>query len=173
MDEVVVRPATAGDVDALCDVVIDCVDGGASVSFMAPLDRDRAHSFWTGVLASAASDERVVLVAELDRRGVVGTVQLVFAEPDNQPHRADVAKLLVHRDARGRSIADRLMEAIEAVALDRGRTVLVLDTASGAAERVYERRGWVRVGVVPDYALLPHGGLVDTAYYYKRLSDPS
>ncbi len=170
MGDVLIRTATLDDLEHLCDVLVDCVEGGASVSFMSPLDRGRASDFWRTVLDSAQREERVVLVAVDAELGVVGTVQLVFAEPENQPHRADVAKLLLHRAARGRGVADRLMEAAEDAAWERGRTVLVLDTASAAAERVYERRGWVRVGVVPDYALLPDGGLVDTAFYYKRLT---
>jgi GNAT superfamily N-acetyltransferase len=111
----------------------------------------------------------VLLVAE-DERGIVGTVQLVPAEPDNQPHRADVAKMLVHRRARRQGVGAALLEAAERSARTLGRTLLVLDTASADAERLYERRGWVRVGTVPGYALLPDGGLCDTVFYYRELT---
>jgi ribosomal protein S18 acetylase RimI-like enzyme len=158
----------AAQIDALADVLIDCVEGGASVSFMHPLSRERAVEFWKRVAHDAADGKRALFVVE-DERGVCGTVQLCFDLPENQPHRADVSKLLVHRRARGRGLGDALMRAAEAAARDLGKTLLVLDTASDAAERLYERLGWQRVGVIPGYALLPHGGLCDTALYYREL----
>jgi ribosomal protein S18 acetylase RimI-like enzyme len=115
-----------------------------------------------------AAGERALLVAE-DARGLCGTVQLIFDLPENQPHRADLAKLLVQRRARRPGLGAALMRAAEAAARECGKTLLVLDTASGEAERLYERLGWVRVGVIPGYALLPHGGLCGTTVYYRNL----
>lgn len=152
----------------LAEVLLDCVEGGASVSFMLPMARATALAFWEKVLEAVARGERTLLVAE-DDRGIVGTVQLITDMPENQPHRADVAKLLVHRRARGAGIGRRLMEAVEDAARAQGRRVLVLDTASSTAERLYERLGWQRVGVVPDYAYLPDGALCATAFYYKHV----
>ena len=153
---------------ALADVLLDCVDGGASIGFMHPFERERAEAFWMGVLHSASSGERVVLIAEDDER-VLGTVQVVLAAPENQPHRGEISKLLVRRDARRRGVGEALMRAAEAAALAAGKTLLVLDTGSDDAERLYERLGWQRVGVIPGYALWPRGGLVDTTIYYKWL----
>jgi GNAT superfamily N-acetyltransferase len=155
-------------IDQLADVLLDCVEGGASVSFMLPMARETALSFWRKVADGVARGERTLLVAE-DEEGIVGTVQLITDMPENQPHRADVAKLLVHRRARGAGIGRRLMEAVEEAAREEGRRVLVLDTASSTAERLYERLGWQRVGVVPDYALMPDGAMCATTFYYKHV----
>ena len=125
-------------VENLADVLIDCVDNGASVGFMAPLARDRAVAFWRGVLGAAGRGDRVVLVAEDNATGqVVGTVQVVLAMPDNQPHRAEVAKLLVRREARHRGLGSELMRAAETVARTAGRTLLVLDTATSEIGRAH------------------------------------
>lgn len=160
----------AACVQALADVLIDCVEGGASVSFMLPLPRDRAVAFWRGVADGVARGERALLVAEDHRGRIVGTVQLMMGLPENQPHRADVAKMLVRHDARRRGIAQRLMAALDDAAREAGKTVLVLDTVTGGdAERLYERCGWQRVGVVPTYALLPSGDLCGTSFFYKHL----
>ena len=160
----------ARDVGELADVLIDCVEGGASVSFMLPLARDHALEFWRKVAREAEAGRRVLLVAR-DARGICGTVQLVLDLPDNQPHRADVAKMLVHRRARRQGVGAALMRAAEAAARARGRNLLVLDTVTGSdASRLYERQGWVRVGDIPRYALWPHGGFVGTTYYYRDLS---
>src|SRR2546430_16246394 len=148
-------------IEALADVLIDCVDGGASVSFMHPFTRDRAIAFWRNVAAGVASGKRALLIAE-DQLGLCGTVQLIFDLPENQPHRADLAKMLVHRRARRRGLGAALMRAAESTARECGKTLLVLDTGSGDAERLYERMGWVRVGGIRGYALLPRGGLCDT-----------
>jgi len=158
-------------IPGLADVLMDCVDGGASVSFMLPLPRQKALDFWRGVMDSAHRGERVLLVAEDAVSGVlVGTVQLIFALPDNQPHRADVAKMLVHRSARRRGVGAALMRAAEAAALEAGKDLLVLDTVTGsAAERLYSRLGWQRCGVIPRYALWPKGGYCSTTYFYKDL----
>lgn len=157
-------------VPALAEVLIDCVDGGASVSFIWPLSLEKALAFWRGVAEGVARGERVLLVAEDGAGRIVGTVQLITAMPENQPHRADVAKMLVHRGFRRRGIAQRLMTALDKEALAEGRTVLVLDTVTGGdAERLYRRSGWQRVGEVPGYALMPDGGLCSTTFFYKHL----
>jgi len=155
-------------IDGLADVLIDCVEGGASVSFMHPLPRERAVAFWRRVGQGVAAGERALLIAE-DARGVCGTVQLVLEQPENQPHRAELSKMLVHRRARRRGLGAALMRAAEATARECGKMLLVLDTASADAERLYERQGWVRVGVIPDFALLPRGGLCATTVYYRNL----
>ena len=125
-------------------------------------------AFWRRVAQGVAAGERALLVAE-DARGVCGTVQLVLDLPENQPHRADLSKMLVHRRARRQGLGAALMRAAEATARECGKTLLVLDTAGGDAERLYERLGWMRVGDIPGYALLPHGGLCSTTVYYRDL----
>lgn len=163
--------AAAASVDALADVLMDCVEGGASISFMAPLSRTKAEAFWRGVAAGVGAGERLLLVAEdRDSGAVIGTVQLVLAQPENQPHRADLSKMLVQRSARQRGVGAALMRAAEAEARRAGKTLLVLDTASDPAERLYAREGWVRVGTVPNYALLPDGRPCDTVFFYKDLT---
>jgi GNAT superfamily N-acetyltransferase len=160
----------AACVEALADVLIDCVEGGASVSFMLPLPRAKAVAFWRGVADGVARGERVLLVAEDASGRIVGTVQMILSLPENQPHRADIAKMLVHRSARRRGVARQLMTAIDDAARDEGRTVLVLDTVTGGdAERLYARAGWQRAGVVPKYALMPDGGFCATTFFYKHL----
>ena len=155
-------------IDGLADVLVDCVEGGASVSFMWPLSREKAAAYWRMVARDVAAGGRALMVAE-DGQGVCGTVQLVLDQPENQPHRADLSKMLVHRRARRRGLGEALMRAAEAAARECDKTVLVLDTANPDAERLYERMGWTRVGAVPDYALLPHGGLCRTTFYYRKL----
>lgn len=159
-------------VGALSAVLIDCVEGGASVSFMAPLTRERADAFWRSVAEGVAAGERILLVAKDRADGqIVGTVQVVFAGPENQPHRADIAKMLVHRRARRKGVGAALMRGAEEAARAAGKTVLVLDTVTGSdGERLYTRAGWTRVGVVPDYALWPQGGFCDTTFFYKNLA---
>lgn len=161
----------AEQVGALSAVLIDCVEGGASVSFMAPLTRERADAFWTGVAEGVAAGERILLVAqEPESSRILGTVQVILRQPENQPHRADIAKMLVHRTARRRGVGASLMRAAEAAALAAGKSVLVLDTVTGsAAERLYTRLGWVRAGIIPNYALWPQGGFCDTTVFYKQL----
>lgn len=173
-DDVTVRRVGANEaaayIEKLADVLIDCVEGGASVSFMLPLPREKAVAFWRGVADAVARGDRVLLVAE-DREGdVVGTVQMIMSLPDNQPHRGDIAKMLVHRKARRRGIAQQLMAAMDEAAREEGKTVLVLDTVTGGdAERLYERAGWQRVGTVPKYALMPNGEFCGTTFFYKHL----
>lgn len=154
----------------LAALLIDCVDGGASVSFMQPLPLDEALAFWRDVANSVGRGERELLVAE-DDEGIVGTVQLLLDMPSNQPHRADVLKMLVHRRARRQGLGAALMQGAEEAARERGKSLLVLDTASEEAERLYARLGWQRVGVIPGYALLPQGGLCDTTYFYRVLGN--
>jgi GNAT superfamily N-acetyltransferase len=164
-----VQHPTEAEIAALAEVLIDCVEGGASVSFMHPLGTDKAARFWRDVAAAVERGERALLVAE-DESGIVGTVQLILALPENQPHRADVAKMLVHRRARRRGCGTALMSAVENVARECGKSLLVLDTVThGDAERLYARLGWQRCGVIPGYALWPHGGLCATTYFYRQL----
>ncbi|WP_236024671.1 GNAT family N-acetyltransferase [Arenibaculum pallidiluteum] len=170
-----VRVLDAGEVDgfvpALSEVLIDCVHAGASVSFMAPLTRERADAFWRKVAEGVRSGERALLVAEDTRGHVVGTVQLVLGQPENQPHRADVAKMLVHSAFRRRGIGAMLMTAVEKAALTAGKTLLVLDTVPELdGERLYLRLGWTPVGRVPGFALMPDGRPCDTAFLYKKLA---
>jgi ribosomal protein S18 acetylase RimI-like enzyme len=159
---------TDAELQGLAAVLCDCVEGGASVSFMQPFSTGQSLAFWRGVGASVERGERALLVAE-SAAGIVGTVQVVLAQPDNQPHRGDICKMLVARGARRHGVGALLMAAAETTARACGKTLLVLDTASADAERLYERLGWTRLGVIPGYALLPQGGLCDTTYYYRIL----
>lgn len=169
--DVLVRRVAPGEnvVAGLADVLIDCVEGGASVGFLLPLERERAEAFWASVLETTARGERIVFVAE-ERGTVVGTVQVILAAPENQPHRGEIAKLQVLRRARRRGIAETLMRAAEAAARQAGKSLLVLDTASDDAERLYDRLGWQRVGVIPNYALWPDGAFSQTTIFYKELT---
>jgi GNAT superfamily N-acetyltransferase len=159
---------TEAQVQGLAELLIDCVDGGASVSFMNPLPEPKALDFWRRVADAVAQGERALLVAQ-DATGIVGTVQLILNLPENQPHRADLSKMLVHRRARRRGLGAALLKAAENLARECGRSLLVLDTANGDAERLYTAMGWQRCGVIPDYALLPDGGFCDTTFFYRRL----
>jgi GNAT superfamily N-acetyltransferase len=155
--------------DALAAVLADCVAGGASVSYMAPFSHEQARSAF-GAFASEAEQGRRVIVGALLDGTLVGTVQVILAVPPNQPHRGDIAKLLVHRSARRRGIAQLLMERAELEARAEGKTLLVLDTVTGDnAERLYERLGWTKVGVIPGYALYPDGRPCDTTVFWKGL----
>ena len=157
------------ELEALADVLIDCVEGGASVSFMLPMTRAKALAFWRKVADGAVRGERALLVAE-DAQGIVGTVQVILEQPENQPHRADVAKMLVHRRARRQGAGAALMRAAEREALAEGKTLLVLDTADDTAARLYSRLGWQAAGTIPRYALLPAGGECATTYFYRSLT---
>jgi GNAT superfamily N-acetyltransferase len=162
-------PFADAALDQLAGVLVDCVEGGASVSFMAPLPHDSALAFFRKVSGSVAAGETVLLAATLEGR-IVGTVQLGLDTPPNQPHRADIKKMLVHRAARGRGIGAALMAAAEEEARRRGRWLLVLDTVPGEnGHRLYQRAGWTQTGLVPDYAMFPDGRLCDTAIMWKRL----
>ena len=157
------------ELGGLCELLIDCVEGGASVNFMWPMTRAKAELFWQGVAASLARAERAVIVAEDDRGQLMGTAQAVWAPQENQPHRAEIAKMLVRRNARRHGVGAQVLAAAERAARDAGRTLLVLDTASAEAERLYERAGWQRVGTIPRYALLPDGAFCQTVVFYKDL----
>ncbi|MGL5970086.1 MAG: GNAT family N-acetyltransferase [Kluyvera sp.] len=158
------------NLDALAEVLSHCVHGGASVSFMLPFSTESALAFWRRTAESTARHERVVLVAKDAGQRIVGTVQLVIDQPENQPHRADVAKLLVHESARRKGVARALMQRLEEVAIDTHKTVLVLDTATGSgAEQFYEQCGWHKSGEIPRYALMPDGELTATSIFYKFL----
>jgi GNAT superfamily N-acetyltransferase len=165
------RLRTVGDreVAGLAELLVDVVDGDPGVGFLFPLEPAKAEEFWRGVADDVAAGRRALLVAE-DDAGIVGTVQLGLAQPENQPHRADLAKMLVHRRARRRGLGSALLEAAEQLARDCGKTLLVLDTNTGSdAERLYVRMGWVRVGEIPDYSVQPRGGLRATTVFYKKL----
>ena len=156
-------------VSQLSEVLIDCVHGGASVSFLPPLDRSRADAFWRSVADAVDKRGAIILVAMLGER-IAGTVLVEPAGAPNQPHRADVAKMLVHSDFRRRGLGAALMRAAESHALAAGKTLLVLDTQTGGdAERLYGRLGWQRVGEIPGFALLPEGTACATTIFYKRL----
>ena len=157
------------EVAALSAVLIDCVEGGAGVSFMLPLSAQKARSYWLRMAASVARGERIIFAAE-DASGIVGAVQLVLDMPENQPHRAEVAKMLVHRRARRRGIGAALLKAVEYKAMESGRTLLVLDTVTASdGYRLYSRHGWQRCGEIPGYALSPDGVLCPTTVFFKQL----
>jgi GNAT superfamily N-acetyltransferase len=166
--EELARPATEADVRDLAQLLLDAVASGASVGFLDSLSADDAAAWWRAKLASA--DPRAVFLVARDAEGIAGTVQLLPAAMPNQPHRADVAKLQVHRRARGEGLGRALMDAIESRARAAGFTLLTLDTKLGdVAETLYERTGWTRVGVIPNYALDPDGSSCDTVIFYKQL----
>jgi GNAT superfamily N-acetyltransferase len=155
---------------ALADVLLDCVAGGASVSFMASLTKPEAEAFFERVVDGVEHGERILLAAFVDSE-LLGTVQMITATPPNQPHRGDIAKLLVHRSARGQGVATRLMEQVEEASRSAGKTLLVLDTVTGGdAERLYMRLGWTKSGIIPNYALFPDGGFCDTTVFWKDLA---
>jgi GNAT superfamily N-acetyltransferase len=156
--------------DDLCEVLCDCINGGASLGFMLPFAPKDAEHYWQDVIESVAQG-RTILAVALSEGRAVGTVQVGLAQKPNQPHRGDLMKLLVHRSARGLGVSRKLMAAVEEEAARRGRTLLVLDTATGSeAEAIYPRFGWEKVGVIPDYALWPQGGFCDTTFFYKRIA---
>jgi len=157
------------EIEGLSEVLIDCIEGGASVSFMYPMTRAKAAEFWRDAAESLARGERIVLAAE-DRAGaIVGTIQVLLKQPENQPHRGDVAKMLVHRRARRSGVGALLLAAAERAALAAGKSLLVLDTASPEAERLYARQGWQYCGRIPRYALMPDGEPCATIVMYKDL----
>jgi ribosomal protein S18 acetylase RimI-like enzyme len=168
-----IRELTAAEgrrhIEALAEILLDCVSGGASVSFMASLSRVEAEASFEQVCDGVERGERLLLAAFIDSK-LVGTVQVLLAMPPNQPHRAEIAKLLVHRSARGRGVASQLMAHAEEASRRAGKSLLVLDTATGGdAEKLYERLGWTRTGVIPNYALLPDGTLCATTIFWKEL----
>lgn len=165
-----VAALTPDDIDQLAFLLIDCVEGGASIGFMDPIPPARAREFWTALAPDVEAGHRILLVAT-DTEGICGTVQLVCNLPDNQPHRADLCKLMVHRRARRQGLGAALTRAAESAAQDHARTLLVLDAVTdGPAARLYEQLGWIRVGDVPDFALYPDGRRCSTTYFYRDLS---
>jgi acetyltransferase len=159
-----------GDIDSLATLLCDAVNSGSAVSFLAPLSHEVAHSWWRKQI-EAADPKSVFLVAR-DGKEIVGTVQLHASWAPNQPHRADIAKLIVHRRARGNGIGKQLMEAIEQEASQVGYTLLVLDTRRGCeADSLYRKLGWTEAGIIPNFAINADGsGLHDTVIFYKELS---
>ena len=153
----------------LSEVLIDCVEAGASVSFMLPMTRAKAAAFWQRTAAALASGELRLLVAIDSAGAIIGTVQVLLDQPENQPHRGAIAKMLVHRRARRQGVGAALLRDAERLAYALGKTLLVLDTASGDAERLYARQGWQYCGEIPDYALWPGGGPCATKIFYKFL----
>ena len=173
IDHVAVRRLAGAELrselDGLAAVLADCVAGGASVSYMDPFSHEQARSAFEGFSAEVDQGRRL-LIAAFDDDTVVGTVQVILAVPPNQPHRGEIAKLLVHRSARRRGVAQLLMEHAEAEARAEGKTLLNLDTVTGdPAERLYVQLGWQRVGVIPGYALYPDGRVCDTTIFYKAI----
>ena len=172
--DITVRRLGADDypryIDALCELLAGCIAGGASLGFMAPVEHSALLAFWDHIFEQVAHDERVLLIAEDAEGHALGTVQIVTAQPANQGHRADVSKLLVHPDARRRGIATSLMAAADVAAVDCGKSLLVLDTATGSvAEGMYTRLGWQLCGVIPDYSRLPDGTLCGTTFFFKTV----
>jgi len=168
MIEELVRPVAGADIRDLAALLLDAIDSGASVSFLAPFDMERAQRWWYDTITTA--DDRSIFLVARDWQGILGTVQLRPAWAPNQQHRGDIAKLLVHRRARRQRVGTALMEAIEQRARASGLTLLTLDTKRGdAAERLYVNAGWTRVGVIPNYALNPDGTPCDTVIFYKQL----
>ena len=162
-------PEARAQLDALAAVLVDCVAGGASVSYLAPFSHDQARAAFEAVAAEVEEGRRLLLGAFAEGR-LVGTVQVILALPPNQPHRGEIAKLLVHRSARKRGIAQLLMEHAESEARAAGKTLLVLDAVTGGdAERLYTRLGWTKVGVIPGYALYPDRRPCDTTIFWKAL----
>jgi ribosomal protein S18 acetylase RimI-like enzyme len=161
--------ATAELRPRLGEILIDCVAHGASVGFLDPLSPAEADAYWERVERSVFENRCILFVGAVDGK-VAGTVQLDVGTLPNQPHRATVSKLLVHTSARRRGLGEALMTELERVAAERGRWLLTLDTATGAAARLYERMGWSPAGTIPGYALNPDSTLTDTTFYWKRLS---
>ncbi|MEX1993213.1 MAG: GNAT family N-acetyltransferase [Steroidobacteraceae bacterium] len=158
--------------EMLADLLIETVAHGGSVSFMHPLDRATALAFWADSLAAASRGERIVLGA-WEGDALVGTVTLLLKLPPNQPHRAEISKLMTRMSHRGQGIAASLMREAESSAVAKSRTLLVLDTAAeDGASRFYEKLGYTLSGIIPDYALKPHGGLTATMVYWKRIGIP-
>ena len=153
----------------LSEMLIDTVAHGGSVSFMHPLAPEAADAFWEDALVAAGRDERIILGA-WDGGLLAGTVTLLLDCPPNQPHRAEIAKMMTRRSHRGRGIATALLRRAEDLANERKRTLLVLDTATdGGAAGLYEKHGFTLAGEIPDYAFKPHGGLSGTLFYWKRI----
>ncbi|QGG92878.1 GNAT family N-acetyltransferase [Agrobacterium sp. MA01] len=164
------KDETLGALPDLCETLSDCVEGGASLGFMSPFAPADGETFWRGVADAVGRGEVLLYGAFLGDR-LIGTVQVGFASKPNQPHRGDLMKLLVHRDARGLGLSKALMAVAEQGAAQAGRTLLVLDTAAGElAEALYEKLGWQRSGIIPNYALFPDGRYCDTVIFWKTVA---
>ena len=148
-----------------------CVQAWASIGFMAPFGLEKAEAFWAGIADKVGAGDRLIWTARDESTGaLLGTVQLIIGLPDNQPHRGDVAKLMVSPKARRRGVARQLMLALEDEARARGLRTLVLDTVTGSpADALYRQLGWIEVGPVPDYALFPDGTPCSTTFFYRAL----
>jgi ribosomal protein S18 acetylase RimI-like enzyme len=175
MSEIEIKPLSDAPRirEMLSEILVEVVANGGSVSFMHPLPLDMANAFWEKSLSAAARGERIILGA-FEGENLIGTVTLLLDCPPNQPHRAEIAKMMTRISHRGRGVATALMHAAERLAIERARTLLVLDTATdGGAAALYERLGFTLTGEIPDYALKPHGGLSGTLIYWKRLGEKS
>jgi ribosomal protein S18 acetylase RimI-like enzyme len=173
MSEIEIKPlGPSPEIRAmLSEILIEVVANGGSVSFMHPLEQARADTFWEGSLAAAARGERVILGA-WDGETLAGTVTLLLDQPPNQPHRGEIAKMMTRVSHRGRGVANALMVELERIAVERGRTILTLDTATDeGAGGLYQKLGFIYAGTLPEYALKPHGGLTGTDLYWKRIGD--
>jgi ribosomal protein S18 acetylase RimI-like enzyme len=173
MTQITIAPLTSSTEfrAALSEILVEVVANGGSVSFMHPLPLESADAFWEAALSAAARGQRIVLGAS-EAETLIGTVSLLLDCPPNQPHRAEIAKLMIRPSHRGRGVAKALVRAAERLAVERARTLLVLDTAAdGGASGLYEGLGFTLAGVIPDYALKPHGGLTPTMIYWKRLTE--
>jgi GNAT superfamily N-acetyltransferase len=160
-------------IEEFSSILVDCVEGGAGVSFMPPFGKADAAAFWLSVADDCEAGKRIVIAALMDSVAV-GTVQIVPVQIPNQPHRAEVAKLLVHRRARRLGIARALMTRAEAEARAVKRSLLTFDTTTGdAAEQLYLSLGYVRAGIIPNYAYMPDGRLIDTSVFYKLIGSES
>jgi ribosomal protein S18 acetylase RimI-like enzyme len=171
MPQIEIRPLSASHetLQGLCELLIEVVANGGSVSFMHPLERETAQAFWEGALSAAARGERVVLGA-WDGEVLAGTVSLLLDCPPNQPHRAEIAKMMTRLSHRGQGVATALMRTAERIAAERARNLLTLDTAvEDGASKLYEKLGFTLAGIIPDYALKPRGGLTGTMVYWKRI----
>ncbi|WP_166335068.1 GNAT family N-acetyltransferase [Sphingobacterium chungjuense] len=158
-------------IQGLTDLLLDTVKRGASIGFMNDISEQDAIQFWTQVLDKVTQEKTLLLIArEASAEQIIGTVQLQIDLPRNQIHRADVAKMMVHSEHRRKGIAERLLVEIEKIALAHDKHILVLDTVTGSpAQRLYQKSGWIEVGDIPDYAMLPNGELCSTTYFYKNL----
>lgn len=164
----------SGIVTGLAQLLVDCVEGGASVSFILPISQAHAENFWRNLAGDVTAGKRILLIAQDEQGVIVGTVQAILSQPENQPHRADIAKLLVHRRARKAGAGAALVQQIERASVQAGKTLLVLDTVTGGdAERLYRRLNWQRCGEIPGYALMPDGALCGTTVFYKQLQSPA
>ncbi|MBL8148990.1 MAG: GNAT family N-acetyltransferase [Blastocatellia bacterium] len=154
-------------IEGLCHLLIDVVNGGASVGFLAPLSTKTALNYWQDLFSKQLNNGLLLWIAELEGK-IIGSVQLQLCNKENARHRAEIQKLFVLSNHRGKGVSSKLMQAAESFAYSNGRTLLVLDTESGSvAESIYKHLGWQKVGEIPDYAASPDGKLHATSYFFK------